>query len=1063
VLRSRKLDRVAAAVKRHLPHVVLALIVVGTLYQTLCHTEVFVDDAAISFSYSRQLAERGELMHTASSERVEGFSNPSWTVLCAIPFLLHMDPYIFARAIGLMALLASLWLVHRSMVLVCPRSAAIQLAAPLVLGMAPCVGFWTQAGLETTFVAFLLALSIHLALLEELMGHPPRSGLVLALLALTRPEGIIFAAPVAGYKLLRWWRPVGQRPPRSAHLLNLVFLLVPVALYLLWRRVYFAAWVPNTYFTKSGALELLQPLDAHLSRGDLYVLGFFSIYHLWPCVLASPLVLALRARWAEGVMVIGVAATNLAFVLWADGDWMGDFRFFAMVMPAYALLLALVVQGCVDLVDRLGGRGESRRRRVVERIGHALAVVLVVCSAVFGVFPTLRSYGRSGWVSMELVRHQGRTLELIAREHGLPRASIAVPDVGGSGLGANVHVIDTVGLVDRVFARCKGRPDIVRQYFFEEARPDFYQAHSHWLRYYGLPLHPEFSRDYVQLPESVTDEMVLLGDNYIRQEHLTGWIAEMQHAIEADVGYGLRLRGWDGPTDVAGDVVLVVYLQSDGREPREGDLLEVELRGAPDSRAQRRSIELARLPAGLFRAGTILRLRVAAARGPVAAFRIRGPSPEATTGWIDAPSRRAGELRGADLTRFVLHPRSHLACAAPPSRYLPSLGARGRLQVFESCRPIHREARHLVRTVIDRARASLDAGMVRPAIELMTRAELLAPTSPELHRTMARAAREAYQLARESARRGDRDTARALCVAALRADPRLARARSLYLDLVEAGMQYFPDRRERAETAIDRLERQREPQAVREMLLAVLDADRPLDGLLALESRGIVPSDGEGARLHARALLSLGLCERAGAVLERAHESSCETQWLQHRADVMCGEAHGAEPGCAEPPLEPGRVVSLFELEAGGLDGWELSESQIDRRPTSRAYVSGYSGGGYLRTDRIERAEAGTLTALSPEFEIQQPALSLEVGGGTLDDGVHVALIVGGNEVRNGAGRRDHHLRRLTWDVSGWIGRRARLRVEDRGTGEWGFVMLDHVRAHPAHFFDADASPPPTR
>ena len=76
-------SRIRARLARRWPEALLGLALFGFLYQALCHSEAFVDDAAISFSYSRQLAETGELVHTASSERVEGFSNPSWTFLCA--------------------------------------------------------------------------------------------------------------------------------------------------------------------------------------------------------------------------------------------------------------------------------------------------------------------------------------------------------------------------------------------------------------------------------------------------------------------------------------------------------------------------------------------------------------------------------------------------------------------------------------------------------------------------------------------------------------------------------------------------------------------------------------------------------------------------------------------------------------------------------------------------------------------------------------------------------------------------------------------------------------------
>ena len=43
----------------------------------------FIEDAAISFSYARNLADGGGLVTSVGHERVEGYSNPSWVFLLA--------------------------------------------------------------------------------------------------------------------------------------------------------------------------------------------------------------------------------------------------------------------------------------------------------------------------------------------------------------------------------------------------------------------------------------------------------------------------------------------------------------------------------------------------------------------------------------------------------------------------------------------------------------------------------------------------------------------------------------------------------------------------------------------------------------------------------------------------------------------------------------------------------------------------------------------------------------------------------------------------------------------
>jgi hypothetical protein len=147
----------------------------------------------------------------------------------------------------------------------------------------------------------------------------------------------------------------------------------------------------------------------------------------------------------------------------------------------------------------------------------------------------------------------------------------------------------------------------------------------------------------------------------------------------------------------------------------------------------------------------------------------------------------------------------------------------------------------------------------------------------------------------------------------------------------------------------------------------------------------------------------------------------------------------------------------VFDLEQG-LAGWRVAGRLRPPAGLPVFYVSGYSGTGLLRTDW---AVGGTFEALSPEFELDEAGLSVDVGGGALDDGVAVELLDrGATPVRRAAGQGDHHLRRVTWDVADLVGQRVRLRVIDRDRGPRGIVFVDHVRTHPLHYFDAALAPP---
>jgi hypothetical protein len=1049
------------------------IVLVG-LYQALCHAEAFADDAAISFAYSRQLAETGQLIHTASSERVEGFSNPLWTLLGGLAAHLGMDSFVFARALAVMCLVGTMWFVYRTARLLCPGSRSAQFAATLFAGWAPCVGFWTLPGLETPLVGFLLAAMVHQCLREEREGGDHYSGLFLAALALTRPEGVMYALPVAGYKWLarlRYRRD--QRPALwRKHFVNLALMVLPVALYVLWRRWYFGAWVPNTFFAKTAlTLQLGPPGAAEVSRGKVYVRGFFEFYHLWPVAWATPLVLWARQRGAETLFVAGLVACHLGFVLWADGDWMGDFRFFAMALPLYACLLPLMAHGATHLtttiVSWLGQRAWPLLSQHARSVGAAVAAVLALAFVLGSVLPTLTGYRRAGWVSMELVERQGAGLELIARRTGMLRATIAVPDAGGSALYTNVNLLDTVGLVDRVVARYKAWPGRLRQYVFEEARPDFYQAHSHWRKYYNLPQHHEFQRDYVKLPEKITKSLVLLGNNYIRREHLTARAAEIQHPLAVDIGRGVSWRGYDDPLVVGEQAVLRLYVETPaGFSPEQLELaFETAAASEPHPLPP---IVLADLPSQLFHEKTLWRLRLPLrASAPTARLRLRHLAEPRTTDWFPLQPLRAGEgdtERYADLAQFLLHPRAHFACHVPPVSWSPNFNGRGRLQLFDTCLPVAhpRYQAALTQELVARAERAEALGLLRTASRLLRRAELLHPESPPLRRRQRHLARAIYSEARQFEATGDLDRARAWAVEALAGDPLLTAARNLYLRLPEQGLQYDPDRRERLDHAIERLEGgNTSPAAQAEMLTAALAADRPWQGLRAWEHQPRVQPTPTVAELAAELHLEGGLCGRATKALLAGGSTSCRAKWLTFRAGRLCGDA-APPPTCTLAELHHANGRQLFDFEAPELPQWQLSPPAGELLPSPekpRHYRSGYSGQGLLDTAQAPGERDGQLDARSRPFIINDSGLSLQVGGGRSTDGVAVALEVSGREVRQAAGQRDYHARRVTWDVQEFIGQQARLVVRDRGRGEWGFLLLDHVRLHPVHYFDAQRQP----
>jgi hypothetical protein len=477
------------------------------------------DDAAISLAYAKNLAGGDGLVLTPGDAPVEGYSNPLWVALLTIgaaaggadrpEWLLKGTGVLFGAAtIGVAILLA-----RRAYGPTTPQTSWV---APLLIAVSTPFAFWTIAGLENPLFAFLLVLAA-LLYLEELSDARRWAGwsaLVLAMLALTRPEGVAFAAAFLVHRCVVRPPPADAVQPGVAVRRGAIWLSVFIAcagLFLLWRYWYFSAWLPNTFYAKVVNRDLAD-ITAYATTaadpGQRYLAGFIS---------QLPVLLALAAiglfdprRWRANLLFAGIISTQALFVLYVGGDWWPGFRFLTAIVP----LVAVLAQHGIELVVQ----GLRLRRGVLV----ASAVAFVACAT-----PNLRTLEElwradpDSLISLRSRLAHARTVKTLAAIAHLPRPSYLEPDIGGPSLIGGLRIIDLAMLADVHLARFHHYFPFFRQYIFEERRPDFIRTHSTWSRKSRLESHPEFRRDYLTVWESGADGTPLKGlfvrkDRFVR-------------------------------------------------------------------------------------------------------------------------------------------------------------------------------------------------------------------------------------------------------------------------------------------------------------------------------------------------------------------------------------------------------------------------------------------------------------------------------------------------------------------------------------------------------------------
>jgi arabinofuranosyltransferase len=311
------------------------------------------DDAFIAFRYvSNHRLGFGWVWNPPPFAPVEGYSSFAWLAILDWTWALFgIEPPAAATFISLLCTLGSvvLTLVMASRLLQGTRlaPARVALVAAVGLGVALNLTFltWSSSGLETALFN-LLVLAWVAAWTRGDAAAPSalaQAAATAALGALVRPDGVLLAVVTALVGL-----GVALRSPGRSRRLAALTPLLAVPVHFLWRRRFYGAWLPNTYYAKVTG-------DSRAWYGGLrYLASFVLEYGLWFLLAVVALAawrhrrsLAARGRPAWVVVPAATLLVHILFyVLVAGGDFF-EYRILSHLVPLLflALLGALVWLG----------------------------------------------------------------------------------------------------------------------------------------------------------------------------------------------------------------------------------------------------------------------------------------------------------------------------------------------------------------------------------------------------------------------------------------------------------------------------------------------------------------------------------------------------------------------------------------------------------------------------------------------------------------------------------------------------------------------------------------------
>lgn len=409
----------------------------AALYGIYSITPDVCEDTYITFRFSRNLAEGLGPVFNAG-EQVEGYSNFLWMLTLAAVHALGIDMSLFSRLAGAFfntLCLLIVWYIPR-------RFFAVHgfggLCAPLLYLLFLPFHFYAASGLETSLYILLILLAV-LTLLQAHGRIVPCTiaGFLLLLIALTRPEGILFFLFFCAFQC--WWAATKKETLRP-YIPGILICAAGYCAFILWRMSYYGDILPNTYYAKGSF-----PLPLRLLFGFFMNKGFLTHY---PHFLLVLLLLLAPVRFPGKLAPILVFITaGLCFSLCFSGfDWMPFFRYTLPVVP----LLIICCQIGFSQVWAVKIAPAQQRTKLL----WCGAMLLFFCFAAEQCWQDIAFTIR--WQDITLFgRHNQKKVGEWLREAPGPRPRIALGDVGCLAYVSQTPIIDIFGLTSKEFAQIK--------------------------------------------------------------------------------------------------------------------------------------------------------------------------------------------------------------------------------------------------------------------------------------------------------------------------------------------------------------------------------------------------------------------------------------------------------------------------------------------------------------------------------------------------------------------------------------------------------------------------------
>lgn len=471
--------------KNFIPRCAFGFAILILLIHTAMFLQFTIDDAYITFTYTKHLIE-GKGLVFATGQYVEATSSMLWVFLL-IPFeaIFKDGAVIGSKVLGMLCLLGTATvgslLIRELLTSKRNLSLACLSYVFLLAGTSPFV-VWSVYGLEHGLVALILCSSILLFIKEFRNGHGRASSLIIFLLVVVRPEGYIYLPVFIGFRLLLVKNSGGRSLIRW---FGLWFAILSSCLicYEVFGLAYFGHFMPNTVAAKVSGIS-----SGLIWQGIEYLKSDVGLFYT-SILLLSILLAMFRIgisyfmksinRVSElfykemPVLVISACLiVHWSFVIFVGGDWMPNIRFLSQAIPLLLVLFIVSIWQAFKLFSPF------------QSLLTQTALIWVVSLSFLGFYLMANIYfsKKSYVVQAKLNKAEDRIksdmiaqLNLLAQKES---AVVACSDVGRMGYYFKGNVLDWWGLADEEIAQLGQAQGNVDPVIILRRRPEFIILYS---------------------------------------------------------------------------------------------------------------------------------------------------------------------------------------------------------------------------------------------------------------------------------------------------------------------------------------------------------------------------------------------------------------------------------------------------------------------------------------------------------------------------------------------------------------------------------------------------------